>query len=430
MLPVHQLPADSARMPDAPAHLQQQLQLANGCYQGGDFRQCISVCRKTIDRLLQTRSDETTREVLNTLPRLPAQWRLLRSEFDLTLHGPPIAVASNTKPSGGKLEVAAAGLLDYLDQLLVVMPALGIRERLAVLLRSGQRSLTYAELPLYYKRRLLVAMTGLQRVIDGDSQRTKQGCSELLHFYSVLFHEPMPYIKRHLRAQRFWNLFNFSRRLVHLENRPEAASMRAGFCWPERDAYQRMTRGDTQSRVLVTIHMGDFYGAFRVIANECDEARGVISLRREHSAENPMRHFLAHKLRHTVLHHGSYQTATIVSALRKGGQTLAILFDLREDFGETIAVEFFGLVARFVKGPAQLAIMGRARIIPFVCYEEGGGYQIDMESAIDSRLRAGESLPQGVQRVTQQLVLLAERWIRGHPAQWKYLDSLPGYFAK
>lgn len=430
MLPELPIPFDASRTPGDTGYLRHQLHLANCCYQGGDFRKCIRICSMAIERVLQSRSDATVRELLATMPRLPAQWRFVRGDVDLTLHGPPVAIASNTSLSDCELVAAAADLLKYLDQLLAALPPLNIREWLVVLLRSGQRSLTCAKLPLKYKRRLLLTLTGLQRATDGDARHQKEGSLELFHFYSILFHEPMPYIKRLLRVQHFWNLFNYSRRLVHLEDRPEAASLRAGFCWPEREAYQRMARGDAQSRVLVTIHMGDFYGAFRVIANECDNGRGVISLRREQSAENSMRHFLAHKLQHTVLHHGNYQTATIVSALRRGGQTLAILFDLRDDFGETIAVEFFGVAARFVKGPAQLAIMGRARIIPFVCYEKGGCYQIDMEAAIDSRLRAGESLVQGVQRLTQQLVSLAEKWIRVHPEQWKYLDTLPGYFIK
>ncbi|MDP2284815.1 MAG: hypothetical protein Q8L06_11795, partial [Pseudohongiella sp.] len=90
-------------------------------------------------------------------------------------------------------------------------------------------------------------------------------------------------------------------------------------------------------------------------------------------------------------------------------------------------VTFFGHRARFVRGPAEMAILGRARIYPFVCFEEAGQACISMESSFLPEVRAGESLEKAVTRVTQTLVSLAEAWIRKNPAQWKYLDRLPHY---
>ncbi len=116
-----------------------------------------------------------------------------------------------------------------------------------------------------------------------------------------------------------------------------------------------------------------------------------------------------------------------MAGLRKGNQSLGVLFDLREDFGATTEVLFFGQRARLVKGPALLAILGRAPIIPFVTWECEEVDRIEMEEMIDTRLLEGESLQHAVTRITQALARLAEKWIRRAPAQWKYLPALLGY---
>ena len=132
-------------------------------------------------------------------------------------------------------------------------------------------------------------------------------------------------------------------------------------------------------------------------------------------------------MRLQVLRHGVDSPIEAVAGLRRGDHSLGVLFDLRDDFGTTTEVMFFGCRAHLVKGPALLAIAGRAPIIPFVTWECAGIDVIAMEDLIDTRVLHGESMGAAVTRITQKLALLAERWIKRAPEQWKYLPSLPGY---
>jgi hypothetical protein len=253
-----------------------------------------------------------------------------------------------------------------------------------------------------------------------------------LHVLSYLFQEPQHSMEKTLRLQQYYLHWNYSRRLSLLQKTARHDPARhdpacTDFCWPERNAYLAMSRACRDSRVLVTIHMGDFFGAFKAIADALDEPRSVISLRREGDIEAIKTLSQRHAASHQVFMHGKENPLMIVKALRAGGQTLSLLFDLGADFGETTEVMFFGQRARFVRGPAELAIMGRTRIYPFVCFSEAGRDHISMEPAFVPQVRAGETLYDAVSRVTQTLVSMAERWIRQHPAQWKYLDRLPCY---
>lgn len=245
---------------------------------------------------------------------------------------------------------------------------------------------------------------------------------------SFLLHEPEPEAQALLRNFRFYSEYNFARRYLHLHRLPGSQRYLNSFIWPEKQAYIEYIAAQPGSRVLATIHMGDFLGAFRCIAALADPQRAAISLRRELESDSEKNYMIGNRLNHRVLRHGHYNPVSIVSALRKGSHTLAILFDLREEFGETVTATFFGQQARFVKGPAQLAIMGKAPILPFITFERNGKSYIEMEGVIDTHMMPAESLQCATARITQQLVRLAEKWISRTPAQWKYLSSIFHYF--
>lgn len=247
----------------------------------------------------------------------------------------------------------------------------------------------------------------------------------LVQVLSLLLQEPQASVTHQLRRHQYYLYWNYARRLRHLRHINDKQS---AFLWPEQNAYLAMNRDCSESRVLVTIHMGDFFGAFKCIADALGESRSVMSLRREGNAQPIKTLSPLHAQQHRVFMHGQDNPVKIIKALREGKQTLSVLFDLGKDFGETTTVIFFGRKASFVRGPAELAILGRAKIYPFVSFSSAGCDRIDMEPAIDTGILPGESLQQAVARITQNLVTLAERWIRRTPAQWKYLNRLPSYF--
>ena len=247
---------------------------------------------------------------------------------------------------------------------------------------------------------------------------------QLHTFLSFLLQEPAPAVTQMLCSHHLARYSNFAKRLRHLRPSPVDAP---AFCWPARDAYAAMSRASNESRVLVTIHLGDFFGAFKCIAAVQGDERSVISIQRDGDTAAITQLSSRVATRHKVFTKARANSMQIVRALRAGGHTLAVLFDLGPDYGETAQVLFFGCKARFVRGPAEIALCGRARIYPFVCFSEAGREHIQMEPAFMPEIEPGETLQVAAARVTQTLVSMAEHWIRQYPSQWKYLDSLPRY---
>ena len=208
--------------------------------------------------------------------------------------------------------------------------------------------------------------------------------------------------------------------LEYLQNR-EIPAIPSPFVWPERADYRDWLRCNPGSRVLVTVHMGNFLGAFRCLAAEAEAGRQVMSLQRERDLSSL--HLVDTRLQHQVLARSQDTSAKAVAALRSGNTTLAILCDLGSRHGATVTVPFFGIPARLVRGPALLAILGRAPLVPFVTFERDGSDHIQMGPVMSAALQPGESLAEGVRRLTEMLALVMERWIRQAPVQWRFLPT-------
>lgn len=245
----------------------------------------------------------------------------------------------------------------------------------------------------------------------------------------AIFAEPELVMRDLLHRHSFFSAYFYSKRLGHLAGNQQSSRHVRQFVWHEEQNYRALLGHGSDSRVLVTIHMGDFTGALKRISMHALRGRTVTSLKREDDTDQVRNLFVPDPDAHEVVRHGTDNPIRIVSALRRGNHTLMALFDLREDFGRTTEVTFFGRPARFVRGPAQLAIMGRAAILPFVTYESGSQSLIEMAPLIDPAPLAGETLQDAGNRITRQLVALAERWIRRSPEQWKYLNNTAAYFA-
>lgn len=371
-----------------------------------------------LQQVLASRSESVIGDALKSMPVPVAALRIVRSESGLRLRVPENNFSRDQETD----------LMNYVNVFINNLPPVSLAERLEVAVRwQTQYCMTGAQ-ALPVKQRRLRALGWLRLWL----LRRQSGPAGLLRqqqlLLSCLFHEPERKIRSLWREHLFWFHFNYARRLMHLENRTGSVDYLKKFVWPDKADYRRVTQNNSASRVLLSIHMGDFFGAFRALSDLSGSGRQVISLRRDRNADHGMQHFSAERITHQVVYHDQQHAAAIVGALRRGHHTLATLFDLRDDFGSTVVVDFFGQPARFVKGPAQLAIMGRCQIFPFVCFEHQGRHCIEMAPVIDTRLREDECLHRASVRITQALVNLAEGWIRRWPAQWKYLPVLPAYF--
>lgn len=351
---------------------------------------------------------------------------------------PPLGVRIILSEVGARVELSDRGLtplqhsqvlryLKGLGQRFSQLPPPGVAERSFIVLRRGARLCMVGEFPLALRKYALYCLVAARGWVGrkvADHHQRQQALGVLL---SVMLDEPSTEVRRLLRQHQFWLEYHYARRLLHLRRGPHSERLLTMFLWPDREAYLALAQDTQQARVLVTIHMGDFFGAFKYIAAHADPDRTVTSLRREEDDGSVQGLLLNNPSGHHIARHGTDRPSDIVAALRCGNHTLTALFDLPASFGETVEVMFFGQPARFVRGPAQLAIMGRAWIVPFVTYEQGGRQHIEMASLIRAERRPHESLMSASTRVTQQLVKLAERWIINHPAQWKYLDRMTDY---
>lgn len=373
---------------------------------------------RQLEALLNSRLEPWSFSLLMSLPETFSSFRLINGEL-----GFKVSLLAKSK----RLHVELEAALIALEEASRLLPDIGLAEALTLRVRNAAWSVIESDAPLLLVRPALGVLARLQTGLSLHAEGARGYHDVKARALSEVLQEPQLEAAKLIREHLYYLYWNYARRLRHLSNSCASDALVPDFHWPERANYTAMTSACKDSRVLVTIHMGDFFGAFKCIAQEMTDSRSVMSLRREGETESIKNLNQRVANDHEVLMHGKDNPVRIVKALRAGGQTLSVMFDLGEKFGETTEVVFFGHRARFVRGPAQMAILGRARIYPFVCFEVAGSYRINMEPSFFPKIQAGESLQDAVIRVTQTLVTLAERWIRMNPAQWKYLDRLPMY---
>lgn len=403
---------------------------AHRCLHYGEYRRSMEFGCSALEGLLSLRIESVVRSIRQHLPALDFGIRIVHTELGFR-------VELSRMDYGAQDCVSLFQYALRLHDALIARVAVdgskapmqsSIAERTLLALQALSRRCLVTRQPLRGRRVVLRALLRLRFALERVLPSEQSAAVLQARILAAILHEPESVAQTLLREFRFQCEYNFAKRHLHLHALPESQHYLNSFRWPQRREYIEYIAAQPGSRVLVTIHMGDFLGAFRCIAALASPRRTAISLRREQESEKEKGYVLANRLDHQILRHGQYNPVSIVSALRKGDHTLAILFDLRDEFGETIQATFFGHQARFVKGPAQLAIMGKAPILPFITFEQDGHSVIEMESIIDTRLLSDESLQGATSRITQQLVSLAEKWISRTPSQWKYLTSIAGYF--
>lgn len=389
-----------------------QLREASFAHRDGNYAEAMSLTCKALEQTFARRESSVVRVLLREYPWPAGATRLLHTEVGLRIEVSP-------------QDFCAAASKRFLD-FAFAMPAWFSNrtfvEGVYVFLQRMAAACLESRLVPRQQQLILRCLHSLRAPLRARLPAAAGHREALIQGLSPLFHEPQATLRGLLRQHDFYFEYNYAKRCQH-DALPASPSAQPGFVWPDRDAYAALVRRHPGSRVLVTIHMGDFAGAFRCLAAQVERGRKVLSLQRE--SRSPTADAPGAGLHLRVLRHGVDDPLEAVAGLRRGDCSLGVLFDLGDDFGATTEVLFFGRNARLVKGPALLAIAGRAPIIPFVTWENAGVDMIEMDELIDVRVLQGESVATAAGRITQRLALLAERWIRRAPAQWKYLPSLP-----
>jgi hypothetical protein len=244
----------------------------------------------------------------------------------------------------------------------------------------------------------------------------------------AIFHEPAEKIEKMLMEHYLYSRLNFARHVLRLRNETLPDVVCDEFFWPEKSCYQRMVACINESRVLTTIHMGDVVGAFRNISSVTCKSRRVISITQKHDGFKLGGYSASDTGVYASTNTSDMDPIAMVAALRGGNTTLAVLFDLTSEFGDTVEVIFFGRRTRLGKGPAQVAIAAKVKILPFVTYDVDGRSILEMGPLIDTGCLPGESLNRATSRITQMLATQAEKWIMRHPSQWRYTTSIFNFF--
>lgn len=391
-----------------------QLMDASAAHRDGQYAEALSLTGRVLEQMFACREPTVIRALLREYPWPTGATRLLYTEVGLRIELSPQDYCA----------AASRQLLDYASALPEWLTRRPLVEAVYVLLQRLAVDCLESTMALRQQQRILYCLNRLRALLQSRLPAAAAHREAVIQGLSPLLHEPHETLRRLLQQHDFYFEYNYAKRCEH-DAAAGVQSTPLRFVWPDRDAYAALVRRHPGSRVLVTIHMGDFVGAFRCIAAQVESGRKVLSWQRE--TRSPTADAPGVGLHLQVLRHGVDAPLEAVAGLRKGDRSLGVLFDLRDDFGATTEVMFFGCRARLVKGPALLAIAGRAPIIPFVTWESAGVDVIEMEDVIDARLLYGESVAMAATRLTQRLALLAERWIRRAPAQWKYLPALPGY---
>jgi len=255
---------------------------------------------------------------------------------------------------------------------------------------------------------------------------------ELINTLSKFLHEPAVKVKSLLESSALETRLIDSRRNTPLSRR-QLLAHQARFEIAKLNQYQQFLRDHQGSRIIASFHLGDYiYGINHLMALEPRDRNALVMRQQSCSFENS--HNVLSQLGERAWPRSSHiisnrpQLRELTGQLRQGNTSLVLFCDLPESYGETVKVSFLGRPARFPKGPALLAVLGRAPLLPVINIFDGEKFIIHIGNLIDSSSVEGEGQEQYLARITQELINVFEPLFLKYPEQWRYLNALPSYF--
>ncbi|HXV62613.1 MAG TPA: lysophospholipid acyltransferase family protein [Vicinamibacteria bacterium] len=108
--------------------------------------------------------------------------------------------------------------------------------------------------------------------------------------------------------------------------------------------------------------------------------------------------------------------------LMKAGETVAFVIDQNVHLQDAVFVEFFGKKAATTPVASWFAITSGAALVPVFCYPlPDGRYRAVYEAAIDAERFRELPRAEALQKLTQELVTVQERYIRERPEIWLWM---------
>jgi len=172
--------------------------------------------------------------------------------------------------------------------------------------------------------------------------------------------------------------------------------------------------------VVATMHFGDYLEGLRRFRLAPTWTKRVFVVRRAAWSELEARAFarVAGDVDLTVLRSGRGAAVAAVRELKRGNVVI-VLFDLPERFGPTTEADFCGRTLRVVRGPAELAVLGDADVLPLFTHYDERGISVAQAMPVIAAMQPPRAERQRrVRAITQRLWRFAAAFVRADPAQW------------
>jgi hypothetical protein len=180
--------------------------------------------------------------------------------------------------------------------------------------------------------------------------------------------------------------------------------------------------------IIATIHMGDYLAALATLGRNVFESRRILVVRNKAWSREEAKlisRFQSSQISVTIIRHDANAARKVLRELRKGS-VIILLFDLSKTWGATTRVHFLGQPMDLVRGPAELALVGQADILPVMChFDEHCKPVAEAFSVIRPAWPQDQALAVSVNQVAQRLADIADRQIRQHPEQWHHWQLVP-----
>lgn len=177
--------------------------------------------------------------------------------------------------------------------------------------------------------------------------------------------------------------------------------------------------------LMASLHMGDYLRGLAALG-PCLQGRRVVILRKQEASPGERSAFAAFSratIRFEVLRHDRNAAFSALRALKRGA-VVVVLYDLTRRWGRTAPAQLFGRPAQMVCGPADLATMTGADVLPVVTsFDEDGRLEVRAGRVLQAE--AGD----GREFIHRRLAGFAEQAIRARPAQWHHWPLLPEMLA-
>jgi lauroyl/myristoyl acyltransferase len=180
--------------------------------------------------------------------------------------------------------------------------------------------------------------------------------------------------------------------------------------------------------VLLTIHLGDYLHMLLRLVRDM-KPRNIVTIRRHWTVEDKIRFGKAEHFGHKIipLINDAQSARTIVKELRKGALAI-LLFDLPERWGSSAPVRIFSQDFSWVKGPIELALLGKASLIPVFTFQQNEQWYCDLH-AVRSYEAVGHFDQDYCRSELQQCAEIAQYYIRNNVTQWENWHLVPEMFA-